>query len=323
MIALSAACASLRFHDFELLVECDDAAILEAVRRRFAADAASVAGPPVETLRLVVRTVPAAAVPRPAAGGRLVYESPRGRAYWYDDERLELATDAGHAVCRPAGDTAEITVAAGAGDRVWTASRPLLTLTLAELLKARGLFFLHAGAVQVTEGSLLLPGTSGAGKSTLTAALARDGLALLGDDSVFLERAAGTLRVRRFVDEVDLAERSLELLGLGCGDRRRLAGIEKAQLGAGELGVRVGDATTAPRFLVFPALSADGPKLRPVSVDEALLELMPNVLLTSAATTELHVSLLAELAGSARAFRLDVSPDLQAAVRLLRAELAS
>ena len=79
----------------------------------------------------------------------------------------------GAAVCEPGGRWASITVDPGAPDALWAATRPLLTLTLAELLKRQGLYFLHAAGVTRAGGAVLLPGTSGSGKSTLAVALAR------------------------------------------------------------------------------------------------------------------------------------------------------
>ncbi|MFQ5535830.1 MAG: hypothetical protein ACE5GJ_00125 [Gemmatimonadota bacterium] len=64
-----------------------------------------------------------------------------------------------------------------------------LELTLAELLvRNRGHVGLHAGGVVLPGvGALLFAGPGGCGKSSLTAAFARRGHAVLGDDVVFLE----------------------------------------------------------------------------------------------------------------------------------------
>lgn len=309
--------ATIRFHEFELGIEGDDPATVAAIERRFAAGPAPAVASTSEVLRFVVRSVRPEALPRPGAGGRLVYESPRGRAYWYDDGRLELELPAGHAVCRTAAGVAELTVVAGARESVWAASRPLFTLTLAELLKQHGLYFLHAGAVQGTGGSLLLPGDSGAGKSTLTAALARSGAPLLGDDSVFLANGAGGLEVRSFPDELDLSTGSLELLGLDAVRRTRLDGVEKWQVAARDAGIEVGDEVSRPRALVFPVLGGDRTRLEEIADDEALLQLTPNVLLTSVGAIERHFEALAHLA-TLPTYRLLVGPRLAEAVDIVR-----
>ncbi len=65
---------------------------------------------------------------------------------------------------------------------------PLVKICLAcqALQESRDLCSLHAAGVALGGRCLLLPGPSGAGKSTLAAALALDGLPLLGDDTIVL-----------------------------------------------------------------------------------------------------------------------------------------
>lgn len=62
------------------------------------------------------------------------------------------------------------------------------------LRASRDLFALHAAAVGRDGRCLLLPGESGCGKSTLAAALAAEGFALLGDDTVVLARDLRAIR---------------------------------------------------------------------------------------------------------------------------------
>ena len=62
---------------------------------------------------------------------------------------------------------------------------------LAALLQMRGVLTLHAAAVEMDAGAVLLLGGSGAGKSALAAALVERGHALLADDVTGLAPAAG------------------------------------------------------------------------------------------------------------------------------------
>ena len=57
---------------------------------------------------------------------------------------------------------------------------------ISELLRGRGLYFLHAAGLSGPDGDVLLCGQSGTGKSTLTVALVRQGWSYLSDDFVFL-----------------------------------------------------------------------------------------------------------------------------------------
>ena len=277
-----------------------------------------------EHLRVDVRAVPATEIVRPTAeAGRLVYESESGRAYWdEDDGRLVASAEAGTALCRPAEGYAEIVVADAAPDLVWAASRPLFTLCLYELLRARGLYFLHTGAVEANGKCLLIAGTSGVGKSTMTTALAGLGLPMLADDTVFIDTTGAELLIQPFPDEIDLSTNSIELLGLQASARTRMPATEKWQLDPRELGFAVAERPSPPSVLIFPAFSRGEPALREIGVDEALLELTPMMLLTGEAAVRGHLDALARLARSVRSFRFALGSSLDRAAGALL-ELAS
>ena len=85
---------------------------------------------------------------------------------------------------------------------------------LAALLQQRGVATLHAAAVEVGAGAVLLLGRSGAGKSALAAALVERGAALLADDVTGLVSAAGGVlalpafpRLRLWADALQPADR--------------------------------------------------------------------------------------------------------------------
>jgi hypothetical protein len=80
----------------------------------------------------------------------------------------------------------------------------------------------------------------------------------------------------------------------------------------------------SPLALVFPYVGAEPVELTPLDRDEALLELVPNVLLTELHSTQGHLDALADLAAAVPSFRLRLAGDPQAAVAavegMLRAE---
>ena len=85
---------------------------------------------------------------------------------------------------------------------------------LAALLQMRGVLTLHAAAVEMDAGAVLLLGGSGAGKSALAAALVERGHALLADDVTGLAPAAGDVlalpafpRLRLWADVLPAADR--------------------------------------------------------------------------------------------------------------------
>ena len=81
----------------------------------------------------------------------------------------------------------------GAGYDATRAVRQLLPYTLGHLLGARGRVVLHAGALLVDDGAVLVLGATGAGKSTLVYAARAAGRRVLADDLVVLTHRDGVL----------------------------------------------------------------------------------------------------------------------------------
>lgn len=256
-------------------------------------------------------------------GARTVYEPPVGEVVYSDGAGL-LYIDAGprlRVLCDPGDGRARVSVLGEDEEDLWLLSHPLFTIPLMEMLKRRGLYGLHAGGLARNGRALLLPGTSGAGKSTLTLALARAGFGLLGDDTLFLaRRAEGDLRVLAFPDEFDLTDRTVsffpELAALL--ESPLPAGWRKRQLRAEEVYGTAIVWEAEPALLVFPRVSgARESVLTPLPKDEALLTLVPNVLLTEPRSSQAHLDALADLAAGCACYRLDTGSDLDGAVRLL------
>lgn len=73
-----------------------------------------------------------------------------------------------------------------------------------------------------------------------------------------------------------------------------------------------------PAALVFPTVAGTrNSRIEELDAGTALLELMPNVLLTDAGVVQAHVDALGALVRSVPAFRLRTGTDLDAAVRLV------
>jgi hypothetical protein len=262
------------------------------------------------------------------ANGRPVYDPPDG-VVLYEDAADRLVLELGprlRAVCEPGRGWARLDCAGVEGGDLWTLSHPLVTLPLVELLKRRGLYSLHAAGLcrgGFGDGGdrrgLVLPGTSGAGKSTLTLALVRAGFGFLGDDTLFLARRPEGLRLLAFPDEVDVTEQTVAFFPeLGPHLAAARPGWRKRQLRAEEVYGAEVVWECAPGHLVFPRVSGrEESRLLPLEAGEALLELVPNVLLTEPASSQAHFDALAELAAASSCWRLETGRDLDGAVRLL------
>jgi len=246
-------------------------------------------------------------------GMRCVYDWSGVRA-WYGAERDLFVSDyrgVAHALVRPAAGTASIAVAPGAAGSAEAAARFLVTLSIGELLKRRGLYFLHAAGAVVDGRAILLAGPSGSGKSTLAAALAVVGHGLLGDDSLFLVRR-GRIDVLAFPDALELDTRSAALIvrafpawSSGTGEH---AGLPS------ELGFPVAGPSAPPAAIVFPAIGSSRTRAAPLTADAALLRLAPDVLLTERHTAQAHLDVLGDLVRDLPAYLLELGPDLGAAV---------
>lgn len=260
---------------------------------------------------------------RPAAA-RPVYDPPAGEVV-YDDGTDLLYIGYGprlRVLCEPRQGRTRAS-ASGMEERdLWALSHPLFTLPLVEHLKRRGLYGLHAGGLCRDGRALLLPGTSGAGKSTLTLALARAGFGFMSDDTLFLARRPGGLKVLAFPDEIDLTDETVGFFpelaplldaALPDGWRKRQMRAERAY------GAEV-VWECDPALLVFPRVTgAAASELAPMPRGEALLELAPNVLLTEPGSSQAHLDALAELVERSECWRLETGTDLDGAVRLLEA----
>jgi hypothetical protein len=67
-----------------------------------------------------------------------------------------------------------------------------------------------------------------------------------------------------------------------------------------------------PEVIIFPRVTRHATStLTPISMDEALVELAPNVLLTEAVTSQAHLAALGELARQCRCYRLESGTDIE------------
>jgi hypothetical protein len=315
---------SFDIHGVTVDLRADEHTVIEAVELRLR-DFRSAAVPEPD-LRLEFLTDGAEPPEPPPGAGRPVYDTPHGSLQYYADADAMCGELSGVYVrCEPARGVARFRTAAFAGRELYMATHPLVTISLMEMLERRGLFSVHAACVSGEDRrGVLLAGPSGAGKSTLALSLARAGMSFLSDDVVFLARDGdpADVRVLGFADAIGLtahaAEHFAELrVMLGeppiDGFPKRLARIEEL---FGAPSVRICE----PRALVFPEVVSDQPsRLAPLDGGDALLRLVPDVLLTDSASTKAHLEAIAALLKRARCYELRAGRDLERAAVLVRA----
>jgi hypothetical protein len=316
--------AAYEIHGVGLEVRSEEAAVTAAMELRLRDFGCAPGGDPELRLEFELDGV---SDPAPPAGvGRPVYDTPHGSLHYYPDADALCGKLGGVDLrCEPSRGVARFSSGAFRGSALYFATHPLATISLMELLERRGLFSLHAACLAGTDGrGVLLAGPSGSGKSTLTLALARAGMAFLSDDVVFLahDRETATVRVLGFADTIGLTEHAAERFGElrsrldkppVDGFPKRLSRIEDL-FGAPTL------AACEPHALVFPEVVRDRPSaIEPLDPREALLRLVPDVLLTEPAGTQAHVAAIAALLGQVRCYALRSGSDLERGAEFVRA----
>ena len=256
------------------------------------------------------------------ADGRVVYESPFATAVYSPEEDVLYAFHADGATMRanPAARHAEITATSTSESTDWVVTRPLLTLALMELVRRRGLFPLHAACLARGDAGVLVCGPTGSGKSTLTIALLEAGLDFLGDDLVFLEPQGAGLRALGFPDELGITADAAERLPRLPAevDTSPPPGWPKARADVQVVAPAAKVVESCePRMLLLLSEGMEPGVIEEAGADEALLELLPSILLTEAAACAAHLQALATLTKSATIFRTAPRPDLVAVSELV------
>jgi hypothetical protein len=313
-------------HGIAVSVTAADPAPVAAVARRladFAERTRHGAEAPDANAITVVFGPPGASGGEAPEDGRPVYDTPHGSLFYApEDDVLSGRFGEVELVCAASLGQLRLGAPGYSGQSLYLATHPLLTVSLMEVLERRGLYSLHAACVAGPTGrAVLIAGPSGAGKSTLTLALAGAGLKVLSDDIVFLEPGPDRVRVRGFADTLAFTEGTLrmfpELAGRvaaapEAGFPKRLARVE-------ELFHRGSLPDADPVALVFPHVAADRPSaIAQLPSGDALLRLVPDVLLTEPTTTQAHLAAVGALLERVSCHELRSGCDIDRAVALVR-----
>jgi hypothetical protein len=266
-------------------------------------------------------------VNRPDGDGRPFYEMPKGEASHFreTDEVYLSFGDGVRALCKLGSGRVLLSIVESEPRNLFVASHLVLTVLLVEILKRSGWYSLHAAAFSENGKAILIPGTSGAGKSTLSVALLRANFDYLTDDMVFLRRGPDSVLARGLVEDVDVSDQTIrffpELDFLLKSPKTD--GFPKKQVRAEEVySTKVVDEA-CPKAIILPRISGkEASVITQIGSDEALLEIVPNVLLTEARACQDHLGILAELVKQTACYRLDTGQDFERIPVLLRGLLS-
>ncbi len=239
------------------------------------------------------------------------------RGVEYDDHFLVTDGDSQLRI-QPANGIAEARVQPAFFAKSEVLQRNFWAFGLMKLLRAQGVFTLHAAAlVSPIDDGLLLVASPGSGKSTLTIGLIRREWRYLSDDAVLLRRegnrvAALALRKSFYVD-ADVHRQYADLypgppVADAAGGQRHRVDIDRAFPGSHT-------PTCYPRILVFPSIDRKREsKLEPLSAASATKVLLgeSGPQLFDLTTMKDHLELLRKLVAQCRVYHLRAGPDLHA-----------
>lgn len=262
-------------------------------------------------------------VNKPQGQGRVFYEFPLGEALYFEtgDQLYLRFGDGVRVLCRPSLGCASFSTVESEPTNLFVASHLMFTILLVEIWKRRGCYSMHAAGFSKDGKAILIPGTSGAGKSTLAITLLRSGFGYLSDDMVFLQRRSEGLAVLSFPEDVDVSDQTIgffpELDFLRSSPK--LVAWAKRQVRADEIyGVEM-LREARPGAIVIPKISGkERSSMRPIDADEALLEMVSNILLTDARSCQSHLDILTELVRQTPCYRLETGRDFDCIPNLFR-----
>jgi hypothetical protein len=161
-------------------------------------------------------------------------------------------------------------------------SHTIFLASLNELLRARGVFPIHAASVSLDGMGVVMSGLSGSGKTTCCISLVLGGFDFLSDDRSLLRQNEGDLEMLSFPEGVDVTENTVAIfpeLEASLGHQEKRGARKRSFLMEA---VRPGSLVDrcVPRLLLFPTVGPDGKsELQRVSKSWALQQLLPQSLL--------------------------------------------
>lgn len=193
---------------------------------------------------------------------------------------------------------------------------------VAELLRYRGFYTMHATSLEKHGRGVLIPGHSGRGKTTSFLSLLRSGYRYLSDDHPMLRDTGGAVELLSFPMKVDVTEQTIAFFPelrrapagvLHVGPRKRYFYVEDIYAQAA-IGYRC-----LPAVILFPhVVDGDVSTLEPLRKSQVLQELLPQGLVAyDKEVTRRQFEVLVKLARQVDCYRLHFGRDVTALPKLI------
>lgn len=188
-------------------------------------------------------------------------------------------------------------------------------LPLSELLSSRGLYTIHAAALERNGRGVLIPADSGGGKTTCCVSLMRAGYRCLSDDKPFLRDNGHGITLLAFPEKIDVTERTVaffpELSAAPAGALSQ--GYRKKQFYPEAIYPGSTAESSRPALILFPHISGESrSRIERLSKARAFEALLPHGLqVLDRDRSARHFDLLARLVEEAECYRLHFGHDVQ------------
>jgi len=202
----------------------------------------------------------------------------------------------------------------------WTISHRIFYVPVLEMMRAKGVCYIHAGCVCRGNQSILLSGGSGHGKSTLTYALARSRFSYLSDDAVFVENGPAGIEIFSFPEKIKLDTNS----------RSFFPEFDEFEKSRGKMEIplkssRISDVVVRgePYAVIFCGIGhGKESKLAGLPRSETLLRLIgQSVSIASKKSIERNLDMLMALSEASRSYELKVGNTFEGVPELIESAL--
>jgi len=202
----------------------------------------------------------------------------------------------------------------------WIVSHRLFYVPVLEIIRAKGVCYIHAGCVCRGDECILLCGGSGHGKSTLTYALARSRYSYLSDDAVFVEHDRSGIEIFSFPEKIKLDANS----------RSYFPEFDEFEKSAGKMEIplkrtRIRDiaASGRPSALIFSGIGHERKsELTALPKSDTMLRLIgQSISISSKTNVARNLDLLMELAESCKSFELKLGSTFEGVPDLIEETL--